>query len=561
MPVENDVFFIDNPFYITQNTQLYTTTPISYDIDRFEYIINIDIADTFTGGMNQLFNNRHFKQNVPDGYENNLSIDPNNPDISASQLVDISMSANTEIIRQLLFTDDCSDIYSTHPQVISRAAYSTLIKGQNKLIGLRFLEIVAIKIFGHARARAAIENDADFYSNAQNYLIHQIALGIDNAVSNKANDIFKLYVSLDRVQDQANLDSNLDGEGEEELDGGNDVDDWETFNFYHTNWEFPVFLTGQVLTDISSANNYANIVNNGLANGPLNVGNTTSNTNQTAHNNSYFGAIPGFIPNYNVPILLRFYSSVYDDDVTAVAITTQPDSAGATKSVDLSSGTADTLSLTATGDNTYATFYQWQTSVDGSNNWTNITGAKYNIYTIPNGSFRLLHNFHYFRCIVSNSASREISNSVRLLLNNHTASVGVANTSSLRTLDHFNVDLSANFDISSSDYLYWDTTSNLYMLYRDTNSNEYYLTNVYATDNVLTVSSFTSSPGSVTALHRTYQDGRIYVEPSNFPTSALTISSSNNIRVLFNAYTEEVSFFTGATKYNKLSLTHPVSLP
>jgi len=51
---------------------------------------------------------------------------------------------------------------------------------------------VATKIFGHAQARAAISNGA-------NKLFDQIAVGLNNAVVAKKNDMFNEYVQLGRL--------------------------------------------------------------------------------------------------------------------------------------------------------------------------------------------------------------------------------------------------------------------------------------------------------------------------------------------------------------------------
>jgi hypothetical protein len=117
-------------------------------------------------------------------------------------------------------------INSIQTSVVNNNAYGTLDTGSDKLLGLRFLEVVATKIFGHARARAAIENDQEFYKNTAGSLIKQISDGVQSGFNSKKSDIFNMYVSYDRIEDNKNDDVNAPS----------------NFNFQHTSWEFPICL-------------------------------------------------------------------------------------------------------------------------------------------------------------------------------------------------------------------------------------------------------------------------------------------------------------------------------
>ena len=135
------------------------------------------------------------------------------------------------------------------------------------------LEIMAIKIFGHAKARAAIYNDSDFYKNNSNVgsIINKLIDGIQNGITDKKNDIFNIYVDSDRIQ--------YDAVGDQLY---NDIDTAHNFNFNNTSWSFPVYLKGSLLDSISSS------ITGNLNNGPIVGGNTLINGS------------------YNIPILVIF---------------------------------------------------------------------------------------------------------------------------------------------------------------------------------------------------------------------------------------------------------------
>lgn len=251
-----DLFFVNSAFTVTQNASLYAQNmPADYTI--YDYILDINAGIGGWTTMNELFNNKDFVQN---------SAQQNN---GAENGVTVNLTANLDAINTLLFASNAVDISSTMTSVTSNAAYNTLNRNSRNLLGLRFLEIVATKIFGHAKARAAIANDSDFYrpsSVGSASIINQIATGINNSLQNRKYDLFNAYAQYDRIQDN----------------NTNDVEVSANFNFDNTNWEFPIFFVSQ-LQDIGADGNLSE-----LNNGPSVGGNTlTSGT-------------------MNVPILLRF---------------------------------------------------------------------------------------------------------------------------------------------------------------------------------------------------------------------------------------------------------------
>jgi hypothetical protein len=213
----SDSFFVNAPFNITQDTSVYShtlTTPNTYD-----YIFTINTYNSNSVGyrfpsMNELFSTRLFQQSNAGEY----SIGENK--------YDVNIQLNASKLESLLYSNDCVMINSIQTSVVNNNAFGTLDTSSDKLLGLRFLEVVATKIFGHARARAAIENDQEFYKNTAGSLIKQISDGVQSGFNSKKNDIFNMYVSFDRIEDNKNDDVNAPC----------------NFNFQHTSWEFPICL-------------------------------------------------------------------------------------------------------------------------------------------------------------------------------------------------------------------------------------------------------------------------------------------------------------------------------
>lgn len=250
-----DNFFVNSPFNVTQNAQIYSVT-VTTNANQYDYILGINVTAAGWTSMNDLFANKHFIQNSSAQNTNG----ENN--------VDISLDANIAAINALLYGSNAVSISSDMSNVSGHAAYTTLTAG-DKLVGLRFLEVVATKVFGHAKARAAIANDTEFYSNANGSIIAQIADGINNAISTKKSDIFNAYVAYDRVEENVNT-NNASNEFNADAEAN------KTFNFADTNWEFPIYFLSTVddnnsNADLSLLNNGPNVGGNQLVNGSMNV--------------------------------------------------------------------------------------------------------------------------------------------------------------------------------------------------------------------------------------------------------------------------------------------------
>ena len=180
--------------------------------------------------------------------------------MSGHNLVDITADGTS--ISTLLFSNSIVNIRSLNNDVYTNNTYNTFDRSSEKLIGARFLEIVAAKVFGHAKASTAIGNYTSYYNsdyspnNSQSMtLIGQITRGISNGIYNKRGDIFNEYVLTDKFTDSVSTTpTNING-----------ILYWD-FNFDNTIWEFPIIFN----TDISTT---GNINTSELNNGP-NVGGT-----------------------------------------------------------------------------------------------------------------------------------------------------------------------------------------------------------------------------------------------------------------------------------------------
>lgn len=243
------VYYINAPFDLSQNTNIYAQDISQSVFSNYDYVLNIS---TGWESMNSLFSQRQFIQNIQ----------VNN--------VDISLNIDVSNVKLLLSTSNVASIYSTNPSIIASPAYNTLKSG-NTNIGFRMLEIVATKIFGHAHAQAAIKNDSDFYQNnitstGGDSLIAQIGNGINNSLVSMSNYIFNAYVRSNQYGGSAfnATNNNINNDGDDTLG-------IEYFNFYNSQWEFPVYLTGLLSSNflMNGPNVGGNVMENGTYRVPL----------------------------------------------------------------------------------------------------------------------------------------------------------------------------------------------------------------------------------------------------------------------------------------------------
>jgi hypothetical protein len=205
-------FFINDVITVTQGTSLYSNNgESSANTSEYDYVFNVAVA-------------------------NSTSV------FSAATWIQNSLDANS--YNATLTVDSAALLSHLNTDVTSVAAgrgNNSTFDGSTQTVGLRFLELAAVKIFGHAKARAAISNDTDFTSSDSGKIMDQIATGVDTKVTSSiANKLFETYVSKDLINT-------------------NDVTSSQTFNLSGTIWEFPIHFTSSLT---------ATTLTDGLNNGP-----------------------------------------------------------------------------------------------------------------------------------------------------------------------------------------------------------------------------------------------------------------------------------------------------
>jgi len=242
--------FINNPYILNQNTNVYGEY---INEPTYDYTFVVNVAN-FASNITTMFANASYIQN-----ENIDNTD-----------VNITLNSDTNFL-------NWQTVFNNQPIVTvnmgnSNIAFPTLEPTLNQTIGDRLLEVVAHKLFGHGQARAAISNDSEYYTHDAQIWDHLV-----NSVSMNEfrHDIFNQYVATGRYEAHAVVNNGTDS---------NDVDNWVNFNFNGMTFDYPLFLTGNMITDPSLTEDEVNLITNGP-----NVGGTS--------------LVNGI---YNIPILIRF---------------------------------------------------------------------------------------------------------------------------------------------------------------------------------------------------------------------------------------------------------------
>jgi len=236
--------FINNPLNVTQNANVYGSF---INEGNYDYTFVINVAN-FAPDITSIFANASFKQNDVniDNFDVNLTINPH----------DVFTNWANTFNNQSLVTVLIGD---------SSINFATLQANASQTIGDRLLEVVAHKLFGHGQARAAIKNDSEFYTHDAQVWDH---LCNSLNTNNIKNDMFNQYVATGRYN----------------IHSANDVTNWINFNFNGLTLDYPLYLSGNMLTDASLTSDERNLVQNGP-----NVGGTLLSNGL-----------------YNIPILVRF---------------------------------------------------------------------------------------------------------------------------------------------------------------------------------------------------------------------------------------------------------------
>jgi hypothetical protein len=195
MSTNADVYHFSNEsFNLTMNASINAEGLSTENTALYDYIL------TLNTDLNNFFNNKTYtesKSNVDDAV---VDLVVNNTALSAA------------INNILIHTNSDAEMTGT----LSGAS----------TVKLRYMEMIALKLFGHGAARSAINNDVELVSDLPSNLNSHIT----NLVSNRKNDIFKAYFSSTRPSNSDSQDSN------------NGV-----FNFNSQTLSFPGWLNGDIV--------------------------------------------------------------------------------------------------------------------------------------------------------------------------------------------------------------------------------------------------------------------------------------------------------------------------
>ena len=213
-------------FGIERNADLYAQNG-ALPGNNYDYVID------FSGVFNEMFNVKTYQQNSAN-----------------ADLYDVDLTINRTYVEGMA---------NATTMVEEQASLNVGILQSSQTLGTRVLEVLALKIFGHARARAAIANDNEIVVG----LASDLANHVQAVVTSHRNDIFNQYVQ----QDLAELNAN-------------DMDTPVSFNFQDDKLVFPGYITGSLMNKSGLSAD--------LLNGP-----TDASTHQVVNGD------------YNIPILLR----------------------------------------------------------------------------------------------------------------------------------------------------------------------------------------------------------------------------------------------------------------
>jgi hypothetical protein len=169
-------FLVPGNFSITQNAELYVMSQNTLSTSKYHW--RIDCGST----LNTLFNTRTYTENTANNSFYNTTLITNYTEIE-------SLLTNTGLS------------YDTTGNAGSTATMLGLVEPTANF-NLRLLEMAALEIFGHAKARAAFSNDGSFinhHTTVSNHLFNSF-----NTESIR-NTFFEQYVQLNRIN-QADVD-------------------------------------------------------------------------------------------------------------------------------------------------------------------------------------------------------------------------------------------------------------------------------------------------------------------------------------------------------------------
>jgi len=205
-------FYLPGSFGIAQDTELYIMDELSLGSREFHWRINCGNT------LNELFLNRTYKQ---------LSTN--------EEAIETNLSINNIYVNGL-FNNVLNSTGGLNGNFIGLSTSTTSFSQ-------RLLEMAALKIFAHAKARAAIGNDSDFVDLQTRVITH---LYDSFSSANIRQQFFESY-----IKSQETINAN----------GANDVDEYQNFNLANSQ----IFIYGIFSGNILDAN-------------PITVGTLTTNT-------------------------------------------------------------------------------------------------------------------------------------------------------------------------------------------------------------------------------------------------------------------------------------------
>lgn len=215
------VYFYNEVFDINTDTQLYAENRLVYNDQLYDYIITIN------GSLNCLFAIKSYQQD-PTSINNVIVNFEINNNYYNNYYITTNITTATNALINGVLVEECD-------------------------FDTRVLEILALKIFGHARARAAISNDTDIIHDLQNEFYNHI----NNVVQTHKYDIFNQYVQLDKPQMRRN-----------------DVNRPANFNFTNGVFAFPCYISGSLVDKSNLSNELLNGPKTGISsveNGDYNI--------------------------------------------------------------------------------------------------------------------------------------------------------------------------------------------------------------------------------------------------------------------------------------------------
>ena len=218
-------FFNDanDTFGINRNTDLYANNVSPINLQEYDYVI------TLSGALDTLFSTKTYQQNGGDMNE-----------------VDLTLELNQNSFNDMFNHTGMANAGAT---IVSGVSAPDSVD-----FNTRVLEVLAIKIFSHGRARAAISNDTDII----NAIKSDLYMHVSNVVAAHKHDIFNQYVQ----QDLPELNNN-------------DVNVPVNFNFSNDTLAFPGFIAGSLVDlanlsdDLKNGPNDGHAMVNGLYNVPI----------------------------------------------------------------------------------------------------------------------------------------------------------------------------------------------------------------------------------------------------------------------------------------------------